>query len=219
MKNVNLEESTYKAIIKLILEGHFKPGDFLLETEITELLNLKSRTPVHHALGQLVAKGFLVKKNKRGCFIPPLSPEDAEHVFFARENLEFQNAASAAIHASDEEIEQLQVIIEEEVATGEAGNIVAYSAINEKFHNFIAEISKNRYLQQYSQHIFWRSNAYIFFYYYQFKLSKVDTEFKVSPNQHIKIMEAIKRRDADEAGELMKQHIRHTFEGFSKSAS
>jgi len=217
MKNKNLEESTYVEIIKLILENHFKPGDFLLETEITKLLNLKSRTPVHHALGQLVAKGFLVKKNKRGCFIPPLSPEDAEHVFFARENLELQNAASAAIHASDEEIEQLQAIIEEEVTTGEAGDIVAYSVINEKFHQFIAQISKNRYLQQYSQHIFWRSNAYIFFYYYQFKVSKIDTEFKVSPTQHIKINEAIKRRDADEAGELMKQHIRRTFEGFSKS--
>jgi len=217
MKNKNLEESTYVEIIKLILENHFKPGDFLLETEITKLLNLKSRTPVHHALGQLVAKGFLVKKNKRGCFIPPLSPEDAEHVFFARENLELQNAASAAIHASDEEIEQLQAIIEEEVTTGEAGDIVAYSVINEKFHQFIAQISKNRYLQQYSQHIFWRSNAYIFFYYYQFKVSKIDTEFKVSPTQHIKITEAIKRRDADEAGELMKQHIRRTFEGFSKS--
>jgi len=215
----NLEESSYNAIIKLILENYFKPGDFVLETEITELLNLKSRTPVHHALGQLVAKGFLAKKNKRGYFIPSLSPEDAQHVFFARENLESQNAESAAFHASDEEIEQLQAIIQEEVTTGETGDIVAYSAINEKFHQFIAQISKNQYLQQYTQHIFWRSNAYIFFYYYQFKVSKVDTEFKVSPAQHIKIMEAIKRRDADGAGELMKQHIRRTFEGFSKSIS
>jgi DNA-binding GntR family transcriptional regulator len=219
MKKENLEESTYSSIIKLILENHFKPGDFLLETQITELLNLKSRTPVHHALGQLVAKGFLAKKNKKGCFIPTLSPEDAEHVFFARENLELQNAASAALHASDEDIDQLQAIIQEEVTTGEAGDIVAYSAINERFHEFIAQISENNYLQQYSQHIFWRSNAYIFFYYYKFKVTKVDTEFKVSPTQHIKIMEAIKRRDADEAGHLMKQHIRGTFEGFSKSIS
>jgi DNA-binding GntR family transcriptional regulator len=217
VKKENLEESTYNAIIKLILENYFKPGDFLLETEITKLLNLKSRTPVHHALGQLVAKGYLAKKNKKGCFIPALSPEDAEHVFFARENLELQNAASAAIYASDEEIEQLQAIIEGEVEIGATGDMVAYFTINERFHEFLAEIGKNRYLQQYSQHIFWRSNAYIFFYYYQFKISKVDTEFKVSPAQHIKILEAIKRRDADEAGKLMKQHIRRTIEGFSKS--
>lgn len=216
MKKENLEESTYNSIIKLILNNHFKPGEFLLETEITELLNLKSRTPVHHALGQLVAKGFLAKKNKKGCFIPALSPEDAEHVFFARENLETQNAISAALHASDEEIDQLLAIIQEEAETAEAKDMVAYFTINERFHEFIAQISKNKYLQQYSQHIFWRSNAYIFFYYYQFKVSRVETEFKVSPAQHMKIVEAIKTRDADEAGKLMQQHIRRTIEGFSK---
>ena len=216
MKKENLEEFAYNSIIKLILENHFRPGDFLLESEITELLNLKSRTPVHHALGQLVAKGFLDKKNKKGCFIPSPTPEDAEHVFFARENIEFQTAASAAIHASDEEIDELQVIIQKEVETGESGNIVAYLSINEKFHAFIAQISKNRYLQQYSQHIFWRSNIYIFFYYYQFKVSKIDNEFKISPSQHIRIMEAITKRDADEAGKLMKQHVRGTFEGIFK---
>ncbi len=212
MKKENLEEFAYNSIIKLILDNHYRPGDFLLESEITESLNLKSRTPVHHALGQLVAKGFLDKKNKKGCFIPALTPEDAEHVFFARENIEFQTAASAAIHASDEEIKQLQVIIQEEMETGESGNIVGYSSINETFHEHIAKIGKNKYLQQYCQHIFWRSNIYIFFYFYQFKATKINTEFKISPSQHIKIMEAITNRDADMAGKRMKQHVRETFE-------
>ena len=137
MKKGNLEEFAYDSIIKSILANYYRPGDFLLEAEITERLNLKSRTPVHHALGQLVAKGFLDKKNKKGCFIPPLTPEDAEHVFFARENIEYQTAASAAIHASDEEIEELQMIIQDEMETGESGDIIGYSAINETFHNFV----------------------------------------------------------------------------------
>lgn len=216
IKKENLEEFAYDSIITLILENHYRPGDFLLETEITKRLGLKSRTPVHHALGQLVAKGFLDKKSKKGCFIPPLSPEDAEHVFFARENIEFQAAASAALHASDEEIETLQRIILEEVETGEVGDIIGYSAINETFHNFIAQISKNKYLQQYSKHIFWRSNSYIFFRYYQFKVSMTEREFKISPAQHMKITEAIAKRDSDEAGKLMKQHVRRTFEGIFK---
>ncbi len=213
IKKENLEEFAYDSIITLILENHYKPGDFLLETEITERLNLKSRTPVHYALGQLVAKGFLDKKSKKGCFIPPLSPEDAEHVFFARENIEFQTAASAALHASDAEIDKLQRILQKEVETGESGDIIGYSEINETFHNFIAHISKNKYLQQYSQHIFWRSNSYIFFRYYQFKLSMAEREFKISPAQHIEITEAIAKRDADKAGKLMKQHVRRSFEG------
>jgi len=212
-KKENLEEFAYDSIVALILENHYRPGDFLLEAEITERLNLKSRTPVHHALGQLVAKGFLNKKSKKGCFIPPLTPEDAEHVFFTRENIEFQAAASATLHASDEEIAGLQMIIQEEVEIGESGDIIGYSAINETFHNFIAQISKNKYLQQYCQNIFWRSNCYVFFRYYQFKVSLIEREFKISPAQHWKITEAIAARDADEAGKLMKQHVRRTFEG------
>jgi DNA-binding GntR family transcriptional regulator len=212
IKKENLEEFAYDSIITLLLENHYTPGDFLLETELTERLNLKSRTPVHYALGQLVAKGFLDKKSKKGCFIPPLSPGDAEHVFFARENIEYQTAASAALHASDKEIDALQAIIQKEVETGESGDIIGYSVINEAFHNFIAQMSKNKYLQQYSQHIFWRSNSYIFFRYYQFKVSMAEREFKISPAQHMEITEAIAERDANEAGKLMKQHVRRTFE-------
>jgi len=217
IKKENLEEFAYDSIVTLIIENHYRPGDFLLEAEITERLNLKSRTPVHHALGQLIAKGFLDKKNKKGCFIPPLTPEDAEHIFFTRENIESQAAASAALHASDEDIDKLQIIIQQEVETGESGNITGYSAININFHNFIAQISKNKYLQQYCQHIFWRSNCYVFFRYYQFKASMAEREFKISPAQHRKITEAIAKRDADKAGKLMKQHVHRTFEGiFSK---
>ncbi|MCP4024614.1 MAG: GntR family transcriptional regulator, partial [Desulfobacteraceae bacterium] len=76
MAKENLEEFAYRAIIRLILENHFKPGDFILETELAEFLNL-SRTPVRHALGQLVAEGFLDKKKKKGCMIPSPSPSDA----------------------------------------------------------------------------------------------------------------------------------------------
>lgn len=216
IKKENLEVFVYDSIIALILANHYRPGDFLLETEITERLNLKSRTPVHHALGQLIAKGFLDKKSKKGCFIPPLTPEDAEHVFFARENIEFQTAASAALHASDEEIDELQMIIQAEVKTGESGDFVGYSAINETFHELIAKICKNKYLQGYSQHIFWRSNSYIFFRYYQFKVSMAEREFKISPGQHMEITEAIAKRDADKAGKLMKQHVHRTFESIFK---
>jgi DNA-binding GntR family transcriptional regulator len=212
IKKENLEEFAYDSISALILQNHYRPGDFLLEAEITERLDLKSRTPVHHALGQLIAKGFLEKKSKKGCFIPPLTPEDAEHVFFARENIEFQAATSAALHASNEEIEELQMIIQVEVDTGESGDIIGYSVINETFHDFIAKMSKNKYLQQYNQHIFWRSNCYVFFRYYQFKVSMAKREFKISPAQHWKITEAIAKRDAEEAGKFMKQHVRRTFE-------
>ena len=213
MKKENLEEFAYKAIMKLIVTNHFQPGEFLLETEITDLLHLNSRTPVHYALGQLVAKGFLDRKKKKGCFIPLPSPEDAKDVFFVRENIESQSARSAAINASDEEIEKLGAIIADEATIRQSGDLATYASINENFHAYVATISKNRYLQHFSEYIFWRSNSYVFLNHYRFKMKIKGDEFKDSPSQHLKIYDAIKDRNPEKASELMLNHVRCTYDG------
>ena len=43
-----------------------------------------------------------------------------------------------------EEIDQLLAIIQEEAETAEAKDMVAYFTINERVHEFIAQISKNK---------------------------------------------------------------------------
>ena len=213
MAKKNLEEFAYKSIIKLILENHFKPGDFLLETELTKSLEL-SRTPVRHALGQLVAEGFLDKKKKKGCFIPSPSPQDARQVFYAREYIEGLTAASAARHATGRDIEYLYDLIEKEKNVENPGTQeakIAYVTINENFHLGIARISYNKYLEQYCRHSFWRSHTYIFFFdrYY----TGLDSGGqKTSPRQHIEIATAIENRNEEKAGNLMRQHVRTTFE-------
>lgn len=211
MKKENLEESTYNAVLELILSHHFQPGEVLLETEITTLLNLKSRTPVHHALGQLVAMGFLDRKNKKGCFIPLPTPEDAEQVYMVRANIESQSAMSAVQHASDEEIRELELIIENEADIRKSEDVVAYSLINENFHSCIARISGNRYLQKFSKQMFWRSNIYVFFFQYKFKLGKKGELQNDSPLQHKKILQAIKDRNSEAAGKLMSEHVLCTY--------
>lgn len=213
MKKKNLDEFAYKAIINLILENQFKPGDFLLETELAKSLGL-SRTPVRHALGQLVAEGFLDKKKKKGCFIPSPTPEDARHVFYAREHIEGLTASSAARYATDKDIQYLYNLIEKEKKVENPGTQeakLAYVTINENFHLGIARISCNKYLEQYCRHVFWRSNAYIFFFdkYY----SGLSSDGQVTgPRQHIEIAQAIENRNEDKSGNLMRQHVRTTFE-------
>ncbi len=213
MAKTNLDEFAYKAIINLILENHFKPGDFLLETELAKSLGL-SRTPVRLALGQLTAEGFLDKKKKKGCFIPSPTPEDARHVFYAREHLEGVTAASAARYATEKDVQDLYRLIEKETAVEDPGTHEAklnYVNINEKFHLSIARISQNKYLEQYCRHAFWRSNAYVFFFdkYY----SGLTSDGQVTgPRQHMEIARAIENRNEEKAGNLMKLHVRTTFE-------
>lgn len=213
MNKQNLEESAYESIIKLILENHFKPGDLLLEVELSEKLQL-SRTPVRHALAKLVSEGFLDKKKKKGCYIPSATPQDARHVFYARERIEGLTAASAARYAINNDIEYLYELLEKEKKlsspNGEKGKR-AYLNINENFHLGIARISHNKYLEHYCRNIFWRSHAYILFFDTDYR-DLVSIERSLGPKQHIEITKAIENRNEEKAENLMKHHIRTTFE-------
>ena len=211
MDRQNLEEVAYREIMGLILEHYFKPGDILLETELTERLNMRSRTPVRHALTQLVAKGFLEKKKKKGYYIPYPSKEDARNVFFAREHIESINAESAALNRTFEALNETRELIADEAETGKAGRKRAYSAINESFHLMIAKMSSNPYLEQYSRHLFWRSSFYIF-YFGSYYTEKNYVDYMLAPPEHKAILDAIENRDAPGARKLMYDHVHYTSE-------
>ncbi|WP_022665903.1 GntR family transcriptional regulator [Desulfospira joergensenii] len=213
MARKNLDEFAYKKIIELILKDQFSPGEFILETELSEELGL-SRTPVRHALGQLVAEGFLDKKKKKGCFIPLPSPQDAKHVFHVREHLEGLAAATAADCATAEDIDFLFDLIEREKALGSLKNDdvkITSLSLNEEFHMGIARMSRNPYIEQYCRHSFWRSHTYICFFDRDYMGLNPGPQL-IGPRQHIDIVRAIEKKDSSEAGEQMRTHVRTTFE-------
>jgi DNA-binding GntR family transcriptional regulator len=211
MAKEELEEYAYRKIIRMIIDNRYNPGDFLLETELSEELGY-SRTPVRQALSRLMTEGFLEKKKKKGYFIPVPTPEDAKNVFFTREIIEGKTAAAAALNASDWEILELKELLKGQGNTIENTEKENYSLINEKFHLGIAKMSKNPYLERYCRHIFWRSNVYIFFFdkYYANKMLK--NEVHETPNQHLNILNAIEQKDSESAEFYMKQHIRNSYQ-------
>jgi len=210
MAKENFEEFAYTAILGLILDNRFRPGDFLFETELASSLGL-SRTPVRHALGQLVAEGFLEKKKKKGCYIPDVSAQDARQVFFLRENIEGMAAASAARFATEDNIVFLKTLVEKEANPDGTLSKLDVLEINQAFHLGIARFSGNRYLEHYCRHIFWRSNVYVFFYdnYYR---ENIDYRKLKTPDQHARVVAALENRNDEKAGNLMKFHIRSTYE-------
>lgn len=117
---------------------------------------------------------------------------------------------SAARYATDEDIYFLRGLIKEERDMDQDFSKLDY--VNWAFHMGIAKISRNIYLEQYCRHSFWRSHTYIFFfddYYTDAIASRIQ---ETSPNQHIQIVKAIENRNDEKAGNLMRQHVRTTFE-------
>ena len=206
----DIEDHVYRSIIKMILDNRLKPGDLLLETELANKLQV-SRTPVRQALGRLVAQGFLDKKKKKGCIIPVPDAEDAKQVFLARETIEGQAAFNAAINATSSDIEKLRLLQEKQDNAFQTQDKEAYSLLNEHFHLGIARMSNNKYLERYCQHIFWRSNTYIFFFDRYYRPKPMDDKTHLTPHQHKNIIEAISKQEPENAKKYMIEHIKHTF--------
>ncbi|NLJ44999.1 MAG: GntR family transcriptional regulator [Treponema sp.] len=206
------EESAYRKIVHLILAGHYKPGDFLLEVELAKSLGM-SRTPVGRAIGRLVAEGFLSRMPKKGCFIPQPTPEDAEQVFRARMAVEGKAAALAAEKAAEEELAELEkVLLPEEQALKDRNKDLT-AQINRAFHTGISRASHNLYLETWCSSIFWRSNLYIFYFDSFYNLNRhKDMPPQMTPAQHKAILAAIRSRSPETAERLMREHIQNTFE-------
>jgi DNA-binding GntR family transcriptional regulator len=205
-------DAAYRAIIRMILDSQVRPGDVLLETELSERLGF-SRTPVAAALGRLVGEGFLEKRKKMGCVIPLPSAEDARKVFYARQIIEGQTAAAAARNASPEEIAELGRVLEEQDHSLQVGSKEQFSDTNEAFHMGIARMAQNPYFERYCRHAFWRSNAYIFFFDNFSQHQRQSPPVSRTVEYHQKVFDAIACHDSEAARSLMEQHVIVTYEG------
>ena len=207
---INYEEVAYRAMIRMIVEHQFKPGDYLLETVLAGSLGL-SRTPVSHALGRLLAEGFLEKRSKRGYMIPFPSPGDARHVFSVRQLLEGQSAAEAAAAFRPEDMDSLDTYLRESEESVLKNDKECFSSTNENLHFWIAKLSGNPYLERYVRQMFWRSNLYIFFFDGFYRNKGTPIPIQKTPEQHRQIVDAIKAKDGALASRLMQEHILHTY--------
>lgn len=87
----------------LIAEGHFRPGERLVERELCEWLGV-SRPVLREALRQLEAEGLLTNLPNRGIIVSRLTVQDARDIFQVRAQLESMAARLFTDVASDEEV-------------------------------------------------------------------------------------------------------------------
>jgi len=214
MTGLDVTETALSSIKNLIITHQYKPGDRLLETALAKELSL-SRTPVRDALARLESVGFLEKqKGHRGYWIPLLTPKEMKSVFSIRGLLEGHAARIAAQKRTEEDIQYLRELNEEEIKAFYDGRKEDYSQINELFHFTINTIADDIYLRRFFEQIFWRSKLYDFFFagFYNFKNSYKDEKDKrLSYKEHKMIIDVIERQDADESEKMMRFHMKEAY--------
>jgi DNA-binding GntR family transcriptional regulator len=169
-----------------ILSGEISSGDLLSENDIAGRFEV-SRTPVREALNQLACEGLVQVLPQRGHLVRTISFSEIMETFRLRELLEVEAAGEAAHNITDQELEDLTLIM-----TNPEDTVLA----NYKFHTAIAHISGNRLLRETLEEILMLMQRMIVIH---------PTLF--DPNPELKVIEALATRDPDAARSAMRAHI------------
>jgi len=216
------EERANQAIVQLIIDHKYLPGQKLLEKDLAQELNM-SRTPIRSALKKLAASGLLDIQSNKGCSVPFLTLEDMERLFSLRAWLESYAAYEAANHITEEQLESLKDLLNKEKNFYSRGDILAYNRINEQIHKSIVAASGDPYLINLSRFLFLRSQLYIFYYDRLCIEKKPKLEWANSPSshpsitEHEKILRALAEREQDIARILAQRHVLTTMNDLRKA--
>ena len=130
---------------RLILNGHHKPGDRLVEDKLSVELGV-SRVPIREALRTLAAEGLVDLPPRRGASVTAISPEIAKDLVEVRATLEGLNARLAARHHESAIVAELEQVLTEGNRAAQAGNIDDLVRLNGAFHDKLAEAGRNSIL-------------------------------------------------------------------------
>ncbi len=169
------------------------------ERELSDRLQI-SRTPIREALARLEQEGLVKIVPRRGVFIVRKTKQEVLEMITVWAALESMAARLITERASDEEIASLRRVF----ATFEDKQIQArideYSDSNITFHQTILGLSKCDLLRTTAENLFMHMRSI------RARTIGEDDRAKRSIVDHLHIIEALEKRDADLAERLVREH-------------
>lgn len=191
-------ERAFFKLMQAIESGVYQPGDRLREIEVADRLAL-SRTPVREALRRLEADNIVEHRPRVGAVVRTLGQTEVVELYEMRLVLERTAAQMAAKHAADAEIDAL-ARINRDIADAVAGGPRA-AAMNQSFHGAIYLAARNRFLLEATRAM---NNALMLLG----PTTLADAERVATvARQHGQIIEALRARDIEAAGEAADAHL------------
>jgi DNA-binding GntR family transcriptional regulator len=176
-----------------ILAGQLKPNQRLVEQEIAESMET-SRGPVRDAIKMLANEGLVVRQSHRGTFVAELDLRDVEEIYTLREALESLALKYAIMNATEEQIRELEILVDvmKNLAQQDYSQIDA-TDIDLEFHHTLCKISGHERVL-----VTWEAlSAQIRLLLLKYRLWDPSDLRVRAVEWHLRIVEAIKKRDVD----------------------
>jgi GntR family transcriptional regulator, rspAB operon transcriptional repressor len=195
----SLTEQIYFKLKEMILYGDFKSGELLTVGEIADNYNI-SRTPVREAFSALKHDGLLEVLPHKGYMVSRVDLKDLDDLFDLRIILEGGAAELAASNATNEMIDQLEQLAKIEFSEDDKKNEIFFMKTNLNFHTFVAKASKNYRLVNLVTNCINHMQRVLL---WDSKSSSIIS----MQNEHMELVELIKKRDPINAKKFMIEHI------------
>ena len=141
----SLSHLAYLALEHLIVTLELKPGALITEKQLIELAG-HGRTPVREAIQKLAWQGLIHVRPRVGLQIAEIRPEDHQNVMQVRRELEPIAAALAAVHADQQQREQLQECARLMTECAATGDLPGFFAADKAFDEILEVACPNNFI-------------------------------------------------------------------------
>ncbi len=190
---------------RLIQSNELVSGEKLSEQKLCDQLGV-SRTPLREALRILSAEGLVQLIPNKGAYVVEVSIGELCHMFEAMSILEGSCARLAAERLTDadlEELERLHGLLEERYKVDDPHG---YVSCNKDYHVYLQEKTDNPVLSKMVSQL--RGVLQLHRYRQIYRPGRMED----SMEEHRRLMEAFRARDAERAERLMRTHLLKQYE-------
>lgn len=191
----------YHEIYHAIMGMKLAPKTKLTERDLCEIYHLP-RHQVRQVLAKLESDGLVDIHANRGAFIASPSEEEAREMFAVRVILESAVLERIVPQISDQALRQLTEMVDEERVAFKNGFRESWVKLSAEFHIALAKLTGNQTLTSAIKKYVTRTTLVI-------SSSHPVTAGSCSFDEHLEILEAMKRRDAAAAIAVMRSHLQH----------
>ena len=199
----SLRGRVFNRIREDILSGKYEQNEELRENTIAQELGV-SRTPVREALRQLELEGLVTIVPNKGAYVNGISEKDIHDIYVIRSYMEGLCARWACEKMTDNCLKELDEVVELTEFYIRKGNTEQIVELDNRFHELLYRACDSK----------WLDHMLTDFHHYVERVrmkSLADPERAEKSNQeHRAIVEALRKRDGEEAERLAHEHIIRT---------
>jgi DNA-binding GntR family transcriptional regulator len=195
-----VKEALVETLRDEIIRGDFVPGQYLRLEEIATRFDV-STMPVREALRDLEAEGLVTIFPHRGATVTQLSADELQDIYDIRVALEEMATRLAVPLVTEATLTELTTLVER--MENHVGDVATLVKLNHQFHLTLYAASGRKHLCELNRILRYRVQHYLHVFIVEVQLGHLPQ----NQGEHLAILEACKRGDAEQAAAIMHDHV------------